>query len=174
MPPCGASRRGMSEGDSRTGAAGVAKPAAPELVVAAASAFAVYTARPTRRPRVNHRLYPLTAALLIVHEIDSAYWREWELLGLPGGVEAFLLIHLPLALLVLWGQAEVAARSRAGFWMSVAVGAAGILTAAIHFAFLLRGAVEFRTPGSLAVIGASALAGLALLASTATASRLPQ
>jgi hypothetical protein len=119
-----------------------------------------------------NRLYALTASLLIVHEIDSAYWREWELFGLPGGVELFLALHLPLALLVLWGQEQVAARSRAGFWMSAAAGAAGIATALIHGAFLLRGAAEFRTAPSIALIAAAGLSGLTLLVSTAMSPRV--
>jgi hypothetical protein len=119
------------------------------------------------------RLYPLTAALLIVHEIDSAYWREWSLLGLPGGIEGFLGIHLPLVLLVLWGQAQVTAHTRAGFWMAVAVGVAGMLTAAIHGRFLAGSAEAFRTPASLLLIAATALSGLALLAATVTAPRAP-
>ncbi len=32
-----------------------------------------------------HRLYVLNATLLLVHELDSAFWREWDVLGLPGG-----------------------------------------------------------------------------------------
>ena len=30
-------------------------------------------------------LYVVNATLLICHQIDSAYWREWELLRVPGG-----------------------------------------------------------------------------------------
>src|SRR5512140_2479816 len=110
------------------------------------------------------RLYWLTASLLIVHEIDSAYWREWELFRLPGGIAAFLAIHLPLALLVLWGYERVCAGTRAGRRMAVAVGAAGIATAAIHGAFLARGAAAFRTAPSLVLVAATGVAGLALLA----------
>jgi len=117
------------------------------------------------------RLYALTATLLVVHELDSAYWREWELFGLPGGVELFLAIHVPLLLLVLWGYERVIARARAGALMAVAVGAAGVATAAIHGAFLARGSVEFRTPMSIAVIGATALAGMALLGAAVSALR---
>ena len=32
------------------------------------------------------RLYLANTALLIAHEIDSAYWKEWELFHLPGGI----------------------------------------------------------------------------------------
>ena len=48
-------------------------------------------------------IYLINATLLITHEIDSAYWREWEMFRLPGGVNAFLVIHLPLVLIVLLG-----------------------------------------------------------------------
>jgi hypothetical protein len=110
------------------------------------------------------RLYWFTASLLIVHEIDSAYWREWELFGLPGGIGAFLAIHVPLVLLVLWGYERVIAGTRAGTRMALAVGAAGIATAAIHGAFLLRGSEAFRTAPSLALIAAAGVAGIALVA----------
>lgn len=112
-------------------------------------------------------LYWLTASLLIVHEIDSAYWREWELFGLPGGIGVFLAIHVPLALLLLWGFEKVVAGARAGTRMAIAVGAAGVATAAIHGAFLLRGATAFRTAPSLAVIAATGAAGVALILVTA-------
>ena len=113
------------------------------------------------------RLYGITASLLIVHEIDSAYWREWELFGLPGGIAAFLAIHLPLAFLVLWGYERAAAGTVAGRRMALVVGCAGIATAAIHGAFLLRGASAFRTAPSLALIAATGVAGLALLGAVA-------
>jgi hypothetical protein len=45
--------------------------------------------------------YLVNATLLINHEIDSAYWREWELFHLPGAVTDFILIHLPVVFIVL-------------------------------------------------------------------------
>jgi hypothetical protein len=117
------------------------------------------------------RLYWLTASLLIVHEIDSAFWREWELFRLPGGVEGFLAIHVALALLVLWGYEQVIVGARAGQWMAFALGASGVATAAIHGLFLARGGSDFRTAASLSLIGATALAGLALAGVTASAGR---
>ena len=47
--------------------------------------------------------YLTNAVLLILHEIDSAYWKEWELFRLPGGVAGFLLVHVPILYLVLYG-----------------------------------------------------------------------
>ena len=37
-------------------------------------------------------LYLLNAAVLITHEIDSAYWHEWDLFGIPGGIQFFLVL----------------------------------------------------------------------------------
>jgi hypothetical protein len=47
------------------------------------------------------RLYLINTALLSTHEVDSAYWREWDLFHLPGGLPGFLLLHISLFLLVL-------------------------------------------------------------------------
>lgn len=38
----------------------------------------------------NTNLYLLNFALLFTHEIDSAYWKEWDLFGIPGGIKSFL------------------------------------------------------------------------------------
>lgn len=48
-------------------------------------------------------LYLSNSVFLINHEIDSAYWKEWELFNLPGGITGFLLIHFPLLICVLYG-----------------------------------------------------------------------
>lgn len=47
--------------------------------------------------------YLANSVLLINHEIDSVYWREWELFKLPGGPTGFLLLHFPLLFLILFG-----------------------------------------------------------------------
>ncbi len=39
--------------------------------------------------RIN--LYLLNFALLFTHKIDSAFWKEWELFGIPGGIRECLL-----------------------------------------------------------------------------------
>jgi hypothetical protein len=44
-------------------------------------------------------IYMINAILLISHEIDSAYWKEWELFKLPGGIGVFWLHFVPLRVL---------------------------------------------------------------------------
>jgi len=116
-------------------------------------------------------LYLANAALLIAHEIDSAYWHEWDLFGLGGGIGVFVLLHIPLAAAVLWGFGALQAGARAGLWMSVVVAAAGLSAGTIHGAFLLVGRQEFRTPVSMAVIAATALVSLVQMGATARALR---
>jgi len=48
-------------------------------------------------------VYLANAVVLINHEIDSAYWKEWELFRLPGGITGILILHFPLLLFVLYG-----------------------------------------------------------------------
>jgi hypothetical protein len=57
-----------------------------------------------REPSMKDLLFWLcsvSAVTLIVHEIGSAYWKEWDLFCLRGGAASFLLLHLPLLFLVM-------------------------------------------------------------------------
>ncbi len=107
------------------------------------------------------RVYLLNAALLTVHEIDAAYWHEWELFHLPGGVSGFLALHVALVLLVVWGYGRVLAGSRTGLWMSAMLAAAGILAVVVHGFSLLAGRPEFGTVASLCVLAAAGFLSLA-------------
>jgi hypothetical protein len=103
------------------------------------------------------KLYLANATLLVVHEIDSAYWSEWELLHVPGGVTGFLALHVVLVPVVVWGYGEVLAGSRTGLWLSLAVAMAGVFALVVHGWFLLQGRPEFRTTASIAVLIATGL-----------------
>ena len=41
-------------------------------------------------------LYIVNATLLLLHEIESAYEKEWEILKLPGKITGFLKYFLRL------------------------------------------------------------------------------
>ena len=91
-------------------------------------------------------VYLINAVLLILHEIDSAYWKEWELFRLPGGVTSFLLVHIPILLLVLYGLVLVSQRAFAGLVLSLILGFAGVFAFSIHAYFIRRGRDEFKSP----------------------------
>ena len=124
-------------------------------------------------------LYVLNATLLITHEIDSAYWKEWRLFwGLLGprqqplpdrvGAPLFVLLHLPMVGALLWGLLEVARSTTAGYMMSLVLGACGVFAFTVHSLFIRAGHPEFRTAVSQAVLwGSLAVSGAQLLAASA-------
>ena len=111
-------------------------------------------------------LYLVNAVLLITHEIDSAYWKEWDLFKLPGDITGFLLIHLPILFLVLYGLVLVFQDSILGLWLSLLLSIAGVFAFAIHTFFINRGRTEFKTPVSLSLLVAMLAVSLAQTAVT--------
>lgn len=103
----------------------------------------------------------LNATLLIVHEIDSAYWREWELLHLPGGASGFVALHVPLVALILVAVLLVRDRSTTGLVLAFVMAAGGVLAFALHLFFIRRGHAQFKTAASLALLGALLVVSLA-------------
>ncbi len=90
-------------------------------------------------------IYIITLALLINHEIDSAYWNEWKLFNLKGGVDGFLWVHIPLWIISLWGLTEIHAGTMAGMIVALIVSTAGIGCFSIHSWFISKGHKEFTT-----------------------------
>ena len=105
-------------------------------------------------------IYLVNSVLLINHEIDSAYWKEWELFKIPGGLAGFLIIHLPMIFLVLYGLVLVFQQSFAGLIFSILLSAGGIFAFTIHTIFIKKGRSEFKAPVSLFLLGATLLASL--------------
>jgi hypothetical protein len=106
-------------------------------------------------------LYLANILTLIVHEIDSAYWHEWELFYLPGGEAGFLLLHFPLLLPVLYGLVLVDRGALAGLILSFLLCGGGLFAFSIHTFFIRRGHPEFRTPVSRGILWATLLLSLA-------------
>ena len=111
-------------------------------------------------------LYLTNAVLLITHEIDSAYWKEWELFKLPGGSTGFVLLHLPLVFLILWGLVLVFQRSLAGLALSLILSLGGIFAFTIHTMFIKKGRNEFNVPVSLFLLMATLFVSLVQAACT--------
>lgn len=105
-------------------------------------------------------LYLINAVLLINHEIESAYWREWELFRLPGGISGFLIIHFPLLFVILYGIVLIYQHSRAGLIISALLCAGGIFAFCIHSYFIRKGGQEFTLPISRLILLATLLVSL--------------
>ena len=105
-------------------------------------------------------LFLINAVLLINHEIESAYWREWELFRLPGGISGFLVIHFPLLFVILYGIVLVFQQSRTGLIISALLSAGGIFAFCIHTYFIRKGGHEFTLPISRLILFATLLVSL--------------
>jgi len=105
-------------------------------------------------------LYLINAVLLIDHEIDSAYWKEWDLFGLPGGIQLFLVLHLPLLAFVLYGLVLVYQQTLAGLIFSLVLSLGGLFAFGIHTYFIRKGRPEFQTPVSLGILWATLVVSL--------------
>jgi hypothetical protein len=94
----------------------------------------------------------LNAVLIIDHEIESAYWKEWDLFRLPGKITGFLIIHVPVLALILVGSTLVYMQSASGYAISVLLSAGGIFAFCAHMYFIRKGRPEFRLPASVALL----------------------
>ena len=100
-------------------------------------------------------LYLMNAILLINHEIDSAYWKEWDLFKLPGGISGFLIIHFPLLFLILYGLVLVYQGAFSGLIISLLLSLSGIFAFSIHLFFIKKGRDEFKNTVSLFILVAT-------------------
>jgi len=76
--------------------------------------------------------YILNATLLILHEIESGYEKEWEILKLPGEITGFLILHIPIIFILLYGVLEINLLSNIGFIMGIITGLGGIIPFLVH------------------------------------------
>jgi len=111
-------------------------------------------------------LYLTNSILLITHEIDSAYWEEWKLFKLPGGITGFLLLHLPILFLILYGLVEVFQETSTGLIFSVILSTSGLFAFAIHTIFMSKGKHEFKVPISIFLLAAILIVSIIQIAVT--------
>jgi hypothetical protein len=99
-------------------------------------------------------IYLANATLIIVHEIDSAYWQEWNLMPFLKGAGAggFMLIHIPLVALIIYGMIPVTSGSMAGLVISLLLAGGGIFAFFFHTWHIRRGNHEFTTPVSRVIL----------------------
>ncbi len=94
-------------------------------------------------------IYLLNAVLIVNHEIESAYWKEWDLFKLPGKVTGFLIIHFPVLTLIILGSTLVYLQNTYGYIMSILLSVGGIFAFSAHTYFIKKGRPEFKLPISI-------------------------
>lgn len=98
------------------------------------------------------RSYFWTMLLLILHQVDAAYWREWEMFHVPGGIQGFLVFNLAAIALVLVGYRHVLLGTPRAILYACVCAALGVGTCLIHAGFALAGLQQFHLPLSIAII----------------------
>ena len=99
------------------------------------------------------RSYFWTMLYLILHQVDAAYWREWEMFHVPGGIQGFLVFNLAAVAVVLVGYRHVLLETRLAPRYAAVCAALGAGTFLIHAGFALAGLEQFHLPLSIAILG---------------------
>jgi hypothetical protein len=105
-----------------------------------------------RNARAAVRLYVANLALLATHQADAAYWQEWRVFGVPGGLPFFLFFNLVAVALLAAGLVHVAESARHARRFSLLCAATGLVTVGLHAFFLTRDSTAFATPASILVL----------------------
>ena len=113
------------------------------------------------KPDLPQTLFLLNSTVLITHQIDAAYWHEWNLFHLPGGNQLNLILNLPIIALVLLAFLQVATHSPRQRLCHQFLAGLGLLTVAIHSGFFLAGHPEFQQPMSLLLLAATLVLSVA-------------
>jgi hypothetical protein len=80
--------------------------------------------------------YILNVSLLILHEIESSYEKEWEILKLPGKITGFILFHIPVLFLFFYGLYCIIQYPQVKTIISIIIGAVGFLPFLVHKIFV--------------------------------------
>lgn len=107
-------------------------------------------------------LYIANTILLLLHEIDSAYQKEWELLRLPGKITGFLLLHIPIISLLLYGLITIKDGSFTGLIFGTLAGIGGLLPFLVH-KILIKNNAYFNTLASRSIIYFNVVVGTLLM-----------
>jgi hypothetical protein len=108
----------------------------------------------------NWIIYLINLTLLITHEIDSAFWKEWELFGMPGDIQGFLIANILIILGGLIGFRYLILGHKSGYYFALACAASGIFAFCIHMYFIMTGHQEFKLFVSIAILIAALIVSL--------------
>lgn len=77
-------------------------------------------------------LYIINATLLLLHEIESGFEKEWEILKLPGKITGFLVMHIPIIFFLFYGTLEIEKQTILGLILGVVTGIGGLIPFIVH------------------------------------------
>jgi hypothetical protein len=116
-------------------------------------------------------LFAVNATLLLLHEIESAYEKEWEIFKLQvkskkkeeaAAITGFLIFHIPIILLFFYGLLEIDKQSFAGLILGIITGVGGLIPFLVHKIAIKR-EDRFNLAISNVVIYLNIIFGIALI-----------
>lgn len=108
----------------------------------------------------TERLFLANALVLVAHQIEAAYWHEWDMFFLPGGVQLFVLLNIPILYVVFMGyRAQLLGLTSALVYTGVLAGC-GLFAAVFHGIHLAMGDDRFTTPVSYALLAVTLVLSL--------------
>jgi hypothetical protein len=94
----------------------------------------------------------LNLALVLTHQVDGAYWHEWEMFQLPGGIQFNNFINILTFIALLYLFVPVVQRKASGMTCSLVIAAISALVLPIHVGFAIAGYQQFHLPFSIFII----------------------
>lgn len=93
-------------------------------------------------------IYLINATLLITHEVESGYWKEWNLFSKnikneKKALNGFLIFHIIIIPIVLYGLLELSNKTAIGLFISLFLAFSGIFAFIFHMVFIYKGRPEF-------------------------------
>jgi len=76
--------------------------------------------------------YILNIIILILHEIESGYEKEWEILKLPVKLTGFILLHIPILFLFFYGLYFIILYPQTRAIISIISGSIGFIPFLVH------------------------------------------
>ena len=111
-------------------------------------------------------VYIVNATLLLLHEIESSYEKEWEILKLPGRITGFLLMHVPILFFLFYGVIEIEKSSTGGLVIGLITGFSGLIPFIVH-KLMVKREEHFNLIISNFIIYFNIITGIVLLILTA-------
>jgi len=106
--------------------------------------------------------YILNVTLLLLHEIESGYEKEWEILKLPGKITGFLLFHIPILFIFFYGLYCIIQYPQTKLIISLITGAAGFIPFLVH-KVIVNKKEYFNKPISKIIIIGNVFSGIMLI-----------
>jgi len=98
-----------------------------------------------------------------MHQIDAAYWQEWTMFNLPGGIQVYLLFNIIIIPIILIGYKSVIIKDhRANMYCYLCAGL-GLVTFIIHSVLFILQYKQFDLPLSKVIIALCLFSSLYLL-----------